>query len=663
MPSGARPATAFQPRTRVAPEIASGELPPGVREALESPGGPLDTESRGFFEPRFGHDFSRVRVHIEPPAAESARSMGARAYTVGSSIVFGPGQYQPQTRHGRELLAHELAHVVQSRSDGGPQAIRRQTAPPATGAIALEDQAQRPASKEIIREVQQRTDPDASGTGDFAAAYRTLNGLAMFDMLATLDELRRLGIFDLLQGSTDLAVGVGRSRIEVAMAAVRAHGTMTGDAFAASQADAFSTLPLEQRTDITTFLASPVAPMPEQGPTTPHTRTVAELSAEEKLSKAFEYAKGRRDAAWDAAVDGLKSPQSLVTIAFVAAAFVAAQSIPVVWIADAAALAGLAVAGFFTGVSAATFVIDIGKFFAALNAQSDEDLMAAGQALADAVAIFGIFTITGALTEGVASGIGGKSTPLGPPPSGYVDAYARGHGIIRVPNEMVPPESPTFPTRMHAEGEGGGGPSEPPGATPPQKAPDDEQAATDRAARIAKLKADLTARRRSQQLTNAYEEAEAKAKASGMSSALDDLSPDNRTFVEQSPRNKELAYDPAHRGWTDGSVTEAKAMLDGEARGIIDGPVTRNLDNTSDFNTPKGEIDHFGPKGLDPQADADALVRKLTDKSYDVYLDSSAIDLPAEQALVNAARQELGKVGKLDSIKRVISSRQGRLAP
>ena len=85
------------------------------------------------------------------------------------------------------------------------------------------------------------------------------------------------------------------------MAAVRAHGTMTGDTFAASQAGAFSTLPPEQRTDITTFLASPVAPMPGQGPTTPHTRTVAELSAEEKLSKAFEYAKGRRDAAWDAA--------------------------------------------------------------------------------------------------------------------------------------------------------------------------------------------------------------------------------------------------------------------------------------------------------------------------------------------------------------------------
>ena len=148
-----------------------------------------------------------------------------------------------------------------------------------------------------------------------------------------------------------------------------------------------------------------------------------------------------------------------------------------------------------------------------------------------------------------------------------------------------------------------------------------------------------------------------------MSSALDDLSPDNRTFVEQSPRNKELAYDPAHKAWTDGSVTEAKAMLDGEARGIIDGPVTRNLDNTSDFNTPKGEIDHFGPKGLDSQADTDALVGKLTEKSYDVYLDSSAINLPAEQALVNAAKQQLGKLGKLDSIKRVISSRQGRLAP
>jgi hypothetical protein len=64
-------------------------------------------------EPRFGHDFSRVRVHDDARAAESARAVNALAYTVGSDVVFGPNQYSPGTPEGRRLLAHELTHVLQ----------------------------------------------------------------------------------------------------------------------------------------------------------------------------------------------------------------------------------------------------------------------------------------------------------------------------------------------------------------------------------------------------------------------------------------------------------------------------------------------------------------------------------------------------------------------
>ncbi len=64
-------------------------------------------------EPRFGHDFSGVRVHTDSRAAESARAVNAHAYTVGNDIVFAPGKYQPDAHSGRELLAHELAHTVQ----------------------------------------------------------------------------------------------------------------------------------------------------------------------------------------------------------------------------------------------------------------------------------------------------------------------------------------------------------------------------------------------------------------------------------------------------------------------------------------------------------------------------------------------------------------------
>jgi len=62
---------------------------------------------------RFGHDFSKVRVHIDAQAAESATAVNARAYTVGRDMVFSAGQYAPNTSAGRKLLAHELAHVVQ----------------------------------------------------------------------------------------------------------------------------------------------------------------------------------------------------------------------------------------------------------------------------------------------------------------------------------------------------------------------------------------------------------------------------------------------------------------------------------------------------------------------------------------------------------------------
>jgi hypothetical protein len=93
----------------------SGGVPPIVHEVLRSPGQPLDAATRAFFEPRFGHDFSRIRVHTDTRAGESAQAMNALAYTVGSHVVFRDG-YAPQTDAGRRLVAHELTHVLQQRS-------------------------------------------------------------------------------------------------------------------------------------------------------------------------------------------------------------------------------------------------------------------------------------------------------------------------------------------------------------------------------------------------------------------------------------------------------------------------------------------------------------------------------------------------------------------
>lgn len=87
--------------------------PPIVHEALSAPGEPLDIATRNFLEPRIGHDFSQVRVHTDAKAAESARAVKSLAYTVGRDVVFAAGRYEPSTIAGRQLLAHELAHVAQ----------------------------------------------------------------------------------------------------------------------------------------------------------------------------------------------------------------------------------------------------------------------------------------------------------------------------------------------------------------------------------------------------------------------------------------------------------------------------------------------------------------------------------------------------------------------
>lgn len=101
------------------------EVPPIVGEVLGSSGQILDTGTRAFFESRFSHDFSGVRIHADARAGESARAVNALAYTVGRDIAFAPGRFAPGTIAGRRLLAHELTHVVQQygNSAAGPGRI------------------------------------------------------------------------------------------------------------------------------------------------------------------------------------------------------------------------------------------------------------------------------------------------------------------------------------------------------------------------------------------------------------------------------------------------------------------------------------------------------------------------------------------------------------
>lgn len=98
---------------------ADGAIPAEVHDVLAAQGQGLDAATRAFMEPRFGRDFSGVRVHADAQAAASAHAVAAHAYTVGRHIVFGAGGYAPVSRRGRELLAHELTHVVQQSGASG----------------------------------------------------------------------------------------------------------------------------------------------------------------------------------------------------------------------------------------------------------------------------------------------------------------------------------------------------------------------------------------------------------------------------------------------------------------------------------------------------------------------------------------------------------------
>ncbi len=87
-----------------------------VNDVLAEEGQYLDESTRTFMESQLGHDFRRVRVHTNARASESARAVNALAYTVGADVVFASGQYQPHTNSGRHLIAHELVHTLQQRS-------------------------------------------------------------------------------------------------------------------------------------------------------------------------------------------------------------------------------------------------------------------------------------------------------------------------------------------------------------------------------------------------------------------------------------------------------------------------------------------------------------------------------------------------------------------
>jgi hypothetical protein len=184
-----------------ASDSGTTEAPAIVRDVLSSSGQPIAPSVRAFMEPRFGHDFSRVRVHADRGAAASAAALGAEAYTVGSHIVFGGGARSPHVAEGRHLLAHELTHVLQQT--GAAQG----SLPGQPGGLVTRDRSGR-----IARQ------PKSAGSPQPAASpgLTELNGWPMDSILARLNELAEAPLLALINEAKTVK-GLNAPRLQLAL--------------------------------------------------------------------------------------------------------------------------------------------------------------------------------------------------------------------------------------------------------------------------------------------------------------------------------------------------------------------------------------------------------------------------------------------------------------
>ncbi|MFE9486049.1 DUF4157 domain-containing protein [Streptomyces sp. NPDC006641] len=153
-----------------------------VHDVVSSGGGqPLDTDTRADLEGRMGADFSDVRIHTDSAAHESAKGVGAHAYTVGNNVVFQRDAYDPSSPQGRTTLAHELTHVIQQRN--GP--VEGTEAP---GGIRVSDPSDRYEREAVANADRVLSDPAPAPVAEPAPAPAPAAGAAAVQRAATEDE-------------------------------------------------------------------------------------------------------------------------------------------------------------------------------------------------------------------------------------------------------------------------------------------------------------------------------------------------------------------------------------------------------------------------------------------------------------------------------------------
>ncbi len=140
-------------------------------QSLRGGGHSLPLSARHFFEPRIGYDFSTVRIHSDTRASSLATEINARAFTLGSDIVFGAGQYQPDSVEGRRLIAHELTHVMQQSGASVDRSLVQRKVPPSTAP------ADGGLNQDMLRQIARRLREAMAGWGtDEEAIYSSFSG-------------------------------------------------------------------------------------------------------------------------------------------------------------------------------------------------------------------------------------------------------------------------------------------------------------------------------------------------------------------------------------------------------------------------------------------------------------------------------------------------------
>lgn len=156
-----------------------------MERVLGEEGAPLEASSRATMEGVFGRDFSQVRVHSDAVAGESARAAGSAAYARGTDIVFAPGRYSPGTTAGRELLAHELAHVVQQgQAGGGPPGPAHEAEADRAAAAAVSGRAA-PALSPVSSGIQHRVEFRDVGRGEQSGFARLPDIIARLNAISS----------------------------------------------------------------------------------------------------------------------------------------------------------------------------------------------------------------------------------------------------------------------------------------------------------------------------------------------------------------------------------------------------------------------------------------------------------------------------------------------